>query len=143
MKIELDIPIEEFNKYDDWNDVESNAMSSFMSIVTDRVAEKLLSEICGGSYGDVNKILADKINYVKQTIENKMANEFSDEAYAEIRDKVAEKVIENTVERYERSHAYRDIKKQLEIESDSAISTGMKTLISDIVKLEVKKIIKL
>ena len=46
-------------------------------------------------------------------------------------------------QRYERSQQYRDIKKQFEIENDSNISTGMKALISDIVRSEVKKIIKL
>jgi hypothetical protein len=72
-----------------------------------------------------------------------MTNELSKDAYAEIRDKVTEKVIENTVDKYERSYQYRDIKKKLEIESDSAITTGMRNLISDIVRTEVKKIIKL
>ena len=46
-------------------------------------------------------------------------------------------------ELYERSQQYRDIKKQFEIENDSNISMGMKALISDIVRSEVKKIIKL
>jgi hypothetical protein len=151
MKIELDIPIKEFNcyydSYDEYGeygeDIKVNTARSFIDIIVDKAAEKLLADICDSYENDIYKILSDKINHVKQTIEQKMTNELSKDAYAEIRDKVTEKVIENTVDKYERSYQYRDIKKKLEIESDSAITTGMRNLISDIVRTEVKKIIKL
>ena len=151
MKIELDIPIKEFNcyydSYDEYGeygeDIKVNTARSFIDIIVDKAAEKLLADICDSYENDIYKILSDKINHVKQTIEQKMTNELSKDAYAEIRDKVTEKVIENTVDKYERSYQYRDIKKKLEIESDSAITTGMRNLISDIVRTEVKNIIKL
>ena len=143
MKIEIDIPIEEFDRYDDWDDVEGNDMCSFADIIIDRVANKMLANICGSYQADINKILSDKVNQVKQTIESRITKELSENVYVEMRDKVTERVIKDTTERYERSRQYQNIKKQLELESDSAILTGMKTLISDIVKAEVKKIIKL
>lgn len=143
MKIELDIPIEEFDTYDDYDDVNGNNIKNLMEVIIDRTAEKLLAEICGTYRSDINKMLSDKINHFKQIIENRAINELSENAYAAIRDKIADTVIENTVGRYERSHQYRDIKKQLEIENDSTINIGLRSLISDIVKSEVKKIIKL
>lgn len=143
MKIELDIPIEEFDTYDDYDDVNGNDVRSFMNVVIDRTAEKLLAEICGTYKSDINKVLSDKMNCLKQTIENRVTKELSEDAYIVIRDKIAERVIEDTASRYERSHQYRDVKKQLEIENDSAINLGLRSLISDIVKSEVKKIIKL
>lgn len=143
MEIKVEIPIEEFNRYDNWDEIERNDMCSFVNVIIDRVAEKILANICYSYQDDINKTLSDKVNQVKQAIETRMKRELSEAAYAKIRDKVTEQVIKDTTERYERSHQYRNIKKQLEIESDSAISTGMKALISDIVKTEVKKIIKL
>ena len=47
MKIELDIPIEEFDYYDNYDNVDGNNVKSFMDIVIDRVAEKMLIEVCG------------------------------------------------------------------------------------------------
>lgn len=143
MKIEFDIPIEEFDTYDDYDDVNGNDVRSFMNVVIDRTAEKLLAEICGTYKSDINKVLSNKMNHLKQTIENRVTKELSEDAYIIIRDKIAERVIEDTASRYERSHQYRDVKKQLEIENDSAINLGLRSLISDIVKSEVKKIIKL
>ena len=143
MKIEINIPIEEFNKCDydcDYDDyVESNDAQSFINVIIDRVAEKMFADICASDEHDINKMLSDKI----QTIENRMVKELSDEAYVEIRNKITDTVIENTVKRYERSRQYHDIKNQLELKSDSAISVGIKELISDIVKTEIKKMIKL
>lgn len=147
MKIEINIPIEEFNKCDydcDYDDyVESNDAQSFINVIIDRVAEKMFADICASDEHDINKMLSDKINHLKQTIENRMVKELSDEAYVEIRNKITDTVIENTVKRYERSRQYHDIKNQLELKSDSAISAGIKELISDIVKTEIKKMIKL
>ena len=144
MKIEVDIPVEEFEfDYDEYDYRKGNYSHSFMNIVIDRVAEKIMAEICGSHESDVHTMLSDKLNHLKQTIENRMVKELSDNSYSEIRDKVTERVIADTASRYERSHQYRDIKTQLELESDSAITNGIRSLISDIVRTEVKKIIKL
>ena len=75
MKIALEIPIEEFDTYDDYDDVNGNDVRSFMNVVIDRTAEKLLAEICGTYKSDINKVLSDKMNYLKQTIENRVTNE--------------------------------------------------------------------
>lgn len=144
MKIEIDIPVEEFEfDYDEYEYRKGNYSHSFINIIIDRVAEKIMAEICGSHESDAHTMLSDKLNHLKQTIENRMVKELSDNSYSEIRDKVAERVVADTVSRYERSHQYRDIKTQLELENDSAITNGIRSLISGIVRAEVKKIIKL
>ena len=143
MKIEVDIPIEDFDYecLDCGNSV--NSATVFRDIVIDRVATKIMQNLCNSYEKDINKILSDRINHLKQVIENKMTQELSNESYAIIRDKVSEKVIQDTTEKYERSKQYREIKNQLEIESDSQMVSKLRPLISDIVKSEVKKMIKL
>lgn len=144
MKIEIDIPVEEFEfDYDEYEYHKGNYSHSFINVIVDRVAEKITAEICGSHESDIRIMLSDKLNHLKQTIENRMVKELSDNSYSEIKDKVTERVITDTTSRYERSHQYRDIKAQLELESDSAITNGIRSLIADIVRAEVKKIIKL
>ena len=143
MKIEVDIPIEEFN-YECWDDCDSmNSATVFTDIVIDRVATKIMQNLCSSYEKDIKKMLSDKINHMKQDIENRMTQELSKESYSVIRDKVSEKVVQDTTEKYERSKQYREIKNQLEIESDSQMVSKLRPLISDIVKSEVKKMIKL
>ncbi len=143
MKVEIDIPVEEFDYYDYEGYEDGNHAKSFVDIIIDRVAEQLLAKVCCSSEKDINKMLSDRINNLKQTIENRMVKELTEDTYATIRDSVTEKVVADTASKYERSNQYRDIKKKLELESDSAITNGMRSLISDIVRAEVKKIIKL
>ena len=84
----------------------------------------------------------NKINNIEKYLEDTITEKISKDSYKLICDKITETISEKIVQRYERSQQYRDIKKQFEIENDSNISTGMKALISDIVRSEVKKIIK-
>ena len=143
MKIEVDIPIEDFeNEY--WEEGDGvNSATAFIEIIIDKVAEKIMRNRCVSYEKDINKMLSDKINHLKQVIENKITQELSNDSYRFIRDKVSEKVIQTIAEKYERSKQYREIKKDLEIENDSQMVSELKPLISDIVKSEVKKMIKL
>ena len=113
MKIELDVPIEELD-YDDYYYASGNHAKSFVDVIIDRAAEQLLANVCNSHEHDVDKMLSDRLNHMKQTIENRMVKELSDDSYAAIKNQVTEKVIENTASKYERSVQYRDIKKQFE-----------------------------
>ena len=92
---------------------------------------------------NLEESLENKINNIEKYLETRITERISKDSYKVICNKITEAVSEKIMPRYERSQQYRDIKKQFEIESDSNISTGMKALISDIVRSEVKKIIKL
>ena len=144
MKIEIDIPFEEFDYESDYDDNdEGNHIDVLIEMITDKAASLLVQQIDYDYRINLEKTLENKINNVEKYLETKITERVSKDSYKVISDKITETVSNKIAERYERSQQYRDIKKQLEIESDSAISTGMKALISDIVKSEVKKIIKL
>ena len=143
MKIEIDIPIEEFDyesAYDEYYD--GNHAKAFVNIIANKVAAQIIN---GYNYDtfSLQTALNNKINNIEKYLEDTITEKISKDSYKPICDKITETVAEKIAQRYERSQQYRDIKKQFEIENDSNISMGMKTLISDIVRSEVKKIIKL
>ena len=143
MKIEIDIPIEEFDyesDYDEYND--GNHARVLVNIIANKVAAQIIN---GYNYDtfSLQTALNNKINNIEKYLEDTITEKISKDSYKPICDKITETVSEKIAQRYERSQQYRDIKKQFEIENDSNISTGMKALISDIVRSEVKKIIKL
>ena len=143
MKIEIDIPVEEFDyesDYDEYDD--GNHAKAFVNIITDKVAAQIINSYNYDTFS-LQTALNDKIKAVEKHLEDTITERISKDSYKPICDKITETISEKIAQRYERSQQYRDIKKQFEIENDSNISTGMKTLISDIVRSEVKKIIKL
>lgn len=143
MKIEIDIPVEEFDyesDYDEYND--GNHAKALVNIITDKVAAQIINSYNYGTFS-LQTALNDKIKAIEKHLEDTITERISKDSYKVICDKITETVSEKIAQRYERSQQYRDIKKQFEIENDSNISMGMKALISDIVRSEVKKIIKL
>lgn len=149
MKIELDIPIEEFNytEYDDDYDYctgeKNNHVNVLIEMITDKAASLIIEQIDYDKRLNLETTLENKINSIEKYLEDKIAERISKDSYKIIADKITESVVKSLSEKYERSHQYREIKKQFEIENDRDINNGMRTLISDIVKSEVKKIIKL
>lgn len=144
MKIEIDIPFEEFDYESDYDDNdEGNHIDVLIEMITDKAASLLVQQIDYDYRISLEKTLENKVNNIEKYLETKITERVSKDSYKVISDKITETISQKILERYERSKQYRDIKKQFEIESDTAISTGMRALISDIVKSEVKKIIKL
>ena len=140
MKIELDIPIDEL-----WTDSPGDEINPAM-ILTDMLlqnaAEKIVFDYYGGSTEDVQAALNAKIASLKRDIISRIEKEFSDKAYDDIKTQITEKVISDVSEKYERSKNFKEIKEALSLESDTEISRQIKQLISDIVKSEVRKMIK-
>ena len=144
MKIEIDIPIEEFNYESDYDDSDKgNHVDVLIEMITDKAASLLVQQIDYDYRISLEESLENKINNIEKCLETRITERVSKDSYKVVCDKITETVSEKIAQRYERSQQYRDIKKQFEIENDSNISTGMKALISDIVRSEVKKIIKL
>ena len=140
MKIELDIPIDEL-----WTDSPGDEINPAM-ILTDMLlqsaAEKIVFDYYGGSAEDVQAALNAKVASLKRDIISRIEKEFSDKAYDDIKAQITEKVINDVGEKYERSKNFKDVKEALSLESDTEISRQIKQLISDIVKSEVRKMIK-
>ena len=144
MKIEIDIPIEELDYESDYdNRDEGNHVDVLIEMITDKAASLLVQQIDYDYRINLEEPLENKINNIEKCLETRITERVSKDSYKVICDKITETVSEKIAQRYERSQQYRDIKKQFEIENDSNISMGMKALISDIVRSEVKKIIKL
>ena len=129
------------SNYDDRD--EGNHVDVLIEMITDKAASLLVQQIDYDYRISLEKSLENKINNIEKCLETRITERVSKDSYKVICDKITETVSEKIAQRYERSQQYRDIKKQFEIENDSNISTGMKALISDIVRSEVKKIIKL
>lgn len=143
MKVEIDIPIEELDyesDYDEYDD--GNHAKALVNIITDKVAAQIINSYNYDTFS-LQTALNDKIKAIEKHLEDTITEKISKDSYKPICDKITETVSEKIAQRYERSQQYRYIKKQFEIENDSNISMGMKALISDIVRSEVKKIIKL
>lgn len=140
MKIELDIPIDEL-----WIDSPGDEINPAM-ILTDMIlqnaAEKIVFDYCGGSAGDIRAALNARVASLKRDVISRMEKEFTDKEYADIKAQITEKVINEVSKRYERSKSFKEVKEALSLESDTEISRQIKQLISDIVKSEVRKMIK-
>lgn len=144
MKIEIDIPFEELNYESDYEDYDTgNHVDALVEVITDKAAALLVEDIDYGYKLNLEESLESKINNIEKCLEAKITERLSKDCYKIIADNITETVVNRLVEKYERSHQYREIKKQFEIGNDRDINNGMKSLISDIVKSEVKKIIKL
>ena len=140
MKIELDIPIDEL-----WTDSPGDEINPAM-ILTDMLlqnaAEKIVFDHYGGSAEDIQTALNERVASLKRDVISRMEKEFSDKEYTEIKAQITEKVINEVSKRYERSKNFKEVKEALSLESDTEISRQIKQLISDIVKSEVRKMIK-
>ena len=140
MKIELDIPIDEL-----WIDSPGDEINPAM-ILTDMIlqnaAEKIVFDYYGGSAEDIRAALNARVASLKRDVISRMEKEFADKAYADIKAQITENVIKEVSKRYERSKSFKEVKEALSLESDTEISRQIKQLISDIVKSEVRKMIK-
>lgn len=140
MKIELDIPIDEL-----WTDSPGDEINPAM-ILTDMLlqnaAEKIVFDHYGGSAEDIQTALNERVASLKRDVISRMEKEFSDKEYTEIKAQITEKVINEVSKRYERSKSFKEVREALSLESDTEISRQIKQLISDIVKSEVRKMIK-
>ena len=140
MKIELDIPIDEL-----WTDSPGDEINPAM-ILTDMLlqnaAEKIVFDYYGGSAEDIQAALNARVASLKRDVTSRMEKEFADKEYADIKAQITEKVINEVSKRYERSKNFKEVKEALSLESDTEISRQIKQLISDIVKSEVRKMIK-
>lgn len=140
MKVELDIPIDEL-----WTDSPGDEINPAM-ILTDMIlqnaAEKIIFDYYGGSAEDVQAALNAKVASLKNDVINRMEKELLILAYDDIKAQITEKVISDVSEKYERSKNFKEVQGALSLQSDTEISRQIKQLISDIVKSEVRKMIK-
>lgn len=95
------------------------------------VSNSVLEEVLGYNWEDSEFTKAVE-NKILRMMENALTTDFKKE--------VSEKVTENLTIKFEKTKQYKELSKGLEIENDKLIKTGLKDLVAEIVKSEMKKI---
>jgi len=115
----------EIDKYDEINDLEEQLLET--------ASEKFIQQVLGNIWNK-NDLYFQLENKVIKKLENIMDMDFKKE--------VATKVTENLTKQFEKSSQYKTLKAGEEIISDSMIKSGLKDIVSEIVKSEMKKLFK-
>jgi hypothetical protein len=101
--------------------------------IIDRAANSFIEQVVGCSW-DKNE-LYDKL-------EEKVVRKLEDIMDTDFKNLVAIKVTDNLTKKFERTKQYKILKANEEVESDSLIKSGLKDLIAEIVRSEMKKVFK-
>lgn len=106
---------------------------SFQEQILDKATKAFTQQILGSTWekDSLSHQLEVKINQKVDMIMNK-----------DFKDAVANKAIELLEERFEKSRQYKELVKGSEIETDHAMKTGLRDMVAEIVKSEMKKVFK-
>lgn len=103
-------------------------------VILDRASSAFIEMLLGDSDYDKNS----KSYHLEQMI-NKKVNEIMTKDF---KDEVASSVVERLAGRFERSKQYKELIKGNEIETDHAMKLGLKAMVKELVKAEMKNIFK-
>ena len=93
MKIEIDIPIEEFDYESDYDDSdEGNHIDALIEMITDKAASLLVQQIDYDYRISLEKSLENKINNIEKCLETRITERVSKDSYKPICDKITETV---------------------------------------------------
>lgn len=110
---------------------QDNEIYSLQEEIVYKASEIIINQILGNSYDRTD--LGKKLEVaVIDKLESLMNTDFKNE--------VAKKVTENLTNKFEKTMQYKTLKADGEVITDSLIKTGLKELIVDIVKSEMKKV---
>ena len=99
--------------------------------IISHVSDRILEEIMG--YGWEKSEFTD-------VVKNKILKMMEDTLTTDFKKEVSEKVTEALTTKFEKTKQYKELAKGVEIENDKLIKTGLKDLVAEIVKSEMKKI---
>lgn len=135
MQITLDIDFDEY--YSD------DSMNGFVDVVLDKAASQILGTFSRGSERNWNELMDAKMKQLRQDIVDECVKVFTDEYVEQIKEEVSTRIVEELEKKYNNSKSYRELKKELDLVSDTEINKGLKPYITAMVKNEVRKIIKI
>lgn len=96
-----------------------------------KASEALINQVLGNTYNRTD--LGEKLEEaVIKKLENIIDTDF--------KKTVSEKVTENLANRFEKTQQYKLLKADKEVIADNLIKTGLRDLVADIVKSEIKKV---
>ena len=120
-----------FNFAVDINDC--NDVYDIQDEIMDRATNAFMQQIIGNRWEEKS------LTYQFEERIDKKLNEITSKDF---KDLVADKVVEKLTERFEKSKQYKELVKGNEIESDYAIKSGLKDIVKEIVKSEMKNMFK-
>jgi len=98
-----------------------------------RASEKFIEQVLGSSWNKTD--LYEKLeNAVISKLEIIMDTDF--------KNSVSTKVTDNLVKKFERTKQYKELQSNGEVITDSVIKSGLKDLVAEIVRSEMKKVFK-
>lgn len=101
--------------------------------IINKAAENFVYQIVGTRY-DNSDMYTRLQNVIIEKLENIMDDDF--------KISVANKVTENLANKFEKTKQYKLLKADQEVMTDSLIKTGLKDLVADLVRSEMKKVFK-
>lgn len=119
-----------FNITIDVNDYED--LYEIQNTIIDEAADKFLQQVFG--VWDENKSFKALERRIVEKMEKLLDSDF--------KKSVAEKVTENLTNKFEKTKQYKLLKEDKEVLSDRLIKTGLRDLVGDIVRSEMKKVFK-
>ena len=101
--------------------------------IIDRSAEVFISRVLGNQWDDES---------LYSRLEERVAQKLEIIMDVDFKKSVAEKVTENLANKFEKTKQYKSLIGDEEVLSDSLIKTGLRDLVGEIVRSEMKKVFK-
>lgn len=99
--------------------------------IISNVAERMMEQILGYCWEE---------NKFTEAVEKRIIKMMEGTLNTDFKKEVSEKVTENLAAKFEKTKQYKELTKGLDIENDKLIKSGLKDLVSDLVRVEIKKI---
>ena len=116
----------EMDGYNDVDDLEERILS--------RASELFVEEVLGDRW--------DNNNNLYEKLEQKVISKLEIIMDVDFKKSVAEKVTDNLSKKFEKSKQFKELQSNEEVVTDSAIKSGLKDLVAEIVRSEMKKVFK-
>lgn len=109
-----------------------NTITSLEEKIISESAKQLIKEVMNNRYEHYGKTFREKLqNEVKEMLLNIMDTNFKEE--------VKNSLVNELSNKYTKTKQYKEVKEQFDIKSDSEIKSGLKDIIEELVRNELKK----
>jgi hypothetical protein len=110
---------------------QNSDINSIQEEIIDRASENVIEQVLGDYYDDTSL-------YTK--LEKRVIGKLETIMDLDFKNEVAKKVTENLANKFEKTMQYKVLKADGEVITDALIKTGLRDLVADIVKSEMKKV---
>jgi ABC-type lipoprotein release transport system permease subunit len=127
---------------DDYGCCECGGANEFANDMLNRVAHEILSRTDKDAYDWeflIDKKIEGMLQYASKTIEQDVMSKFQKESVAAIVDSVSSKL----EEKVERSKSFKVLQNELQIQPEGKMKAELRAMIQEIVKDEVRKLIRI